>query len=189
MFDIPGGCRSSGFHYGRMNLINGLRKLWTEYVIWSKWFLISAVAESEALKQIEKRMLRNPSDFSDLLEIYYGNKKAEIFQRLLADHLKIGVSVIASRKADHDKAAEQYEAKWHGNAAEIALFFSEINPYCNKEEWKNMLSGHIKIMTDEIEASLAGEYTKEILLFDMMETQALLLADAMADGMIKQFKI
>jgi hypothetical protein len=43
--------------------------------------------------------------------------------------------------------------------------------------------------TDEVMARLSGEYLKDSIIFDMIEEQALTMADVMTAGMIKQFDI
>lgn len=190
MFDMTGGNRCFAYsNYGQMNLINGMRKLWMEHVFWTRLFILSAAADGGDLPQVTKRLLRNPSDFADVLEIYYGKEKADTFRNLLEDHLKIAASIVTNAKAGNSKAVEQYTKKWYDNADEIASFLAYINPYWDREEWKNMLYDHLKLTMDEAVARLGGEYTKDILLFDMIEEQAIAMADLMSFGMIKQFRV
>ena len=46
-----------------------------------------------------------------------------------------------------------------------------------------------RMTTDEVMARLQGEYVKDSIIFDMIEEQALAMADVMAAGIIKQFDI
>lgn len=181
------GCRA--LNYGQMNLMNGLRKLWEEHVVWTRLFIISALAGLPDLDTATKRLLRNPSDFAKVLGIYYGRQKADAFRELLEEHLKIGASIVENAKQHNEKAVEQYSKLWYGNADRIAAFLAGINPYWPEDEWKNLLHDHLRMTTDEVMARLAGEYVKDAIIFDMIQEQALAMADVMAAGMVRQFDI
>ncbi len=87
------------------------------------------------------------------------------------------------------KAVDQYTKLWYRNADQIADFLAGINPFWADEEWKTLLHEHLRMTMDEAVARLSGEYTKDIVIFDIIEEQALDMADAMSSGIIKQFHI
>lgn len=176
-------------NYGQINLMNELRKLWTEHVMWTRLFIISALAELPDLEVTTDRLLRNPSDFAKVLEIFYGKQKADTFQNLLEEHLKIAASIVNSAKEQNAKAVEQYSTLWYRNADQIAAFLAGINPCWAEDEWRNLLHDHLRMTADEVTARLSGEFSKDRLIFDMIWEQSLAMADYMASGMIRQFDI
>jgi len=190
MFDMSANnWRYRSANYGQINLMNELRKLWEENVIWTRLFIISELAELPDLDTATKRLLRNPTDFANVLEIFYGREKAGTFRNLLEEHLKIGASIVNSAKQQNTKAADQYTKLWYGNADRIAAFLADINPCWTEDEWRNLFHDHLRMTTDEVLARLSGEFIKDSIIFDMIEEQALAMADVMAAGMIKQFEI
>jgi hypothetical protein len=190
MYDTSGNCMTGCVtNYGQMNLMNGLRKLWEEHVVWTRLFIISALAELPDLEATTKRLLRNPSDFADVLRVYYGRQKADQFHSLLEEHLKIGASVVESAKRQDAKAMEQYSKLWYSNADRIAAFLAAINPYWRESDWRDLLHDHLRMTTDEASARLAGNYEKDGIIFDMIEEQALAMADVMWAGIQRQFNI
>jgi len=52
-----------------------------------------------------------------------------------------------------------------------------------------MLYDHLKLTEDEAVKRLTEEYAQDVALFDVIEDQALLMADNMANGIMKQFHI
>ncbi|HVI41059.1 MAG TPA: hypothetical protein VM577_10385 [Anaerovoracaceae bacterium] len=190
MFDMTGNnWKYHAANYGQMNLMNELRKLWEEHVVWTRLFIISAIAELPDLETTTKRLLRNPSDFANVLEIFYGRQKADTFRSLLEEHLKIGAAIVDNAKQQNSKAVDQYTKLWYSNADRIAAFLAGINPCWDEDEWKNLLHDHLRMTADEVTARLTGEFIKDSIIFDMIEEQALAMADVMAAGMIKQFDI
>lgn len=190
MFEITGSnWKYHAANYGQINLLNEMRKLWEEHIVWTRLFIISALAELPDLDVTTKRLLRNPSDFAGVLNIFYGRQKADTFRSLLEEHLKIAGSIVESAKAKNTKAVDQYTKLWYGNADRIAAFLAGINPNWSEEEWRNLLHDHLRMTADEATARLSGEYLKDSIIFDMIEEQALTMADVMTAGMIKQFEI
>ena len=190
MYDMTGNnWKYHATNYGQMNLMNELRRLWIEHVLWTRLFIISALAELPDLEATTKRLLRNPSDFANVLEIFYGRQKADTFRSLLEEHLKIAASIVENAKQGNTKAVEQYSKLWYSNADRIAASLAGINPCWAEDEWKNLMRDHLRMTTDEVMARLAGEYIKDSIIFDMIEEQALAMSDVMTAGMIKQFDI
>ncbi len=176
-------------NYGQMNLLNELRKLWMEHIMWTRLSIVSALADLPDLDATTKRLLRNPSDFANVLEIFYGKQKADVFRSLLEEHLKIAASIVDSAKRGDSKAVEQYSRLWYSNADKIAAFLAGINPCWSEDEWKNLMHDHLRMLADMIGARLAGDFTKDVMIADMLTAQALSMADVMAEGIIRQFDI
>lgn len=190
MFDMTGiGWSYHTANYGQINLMNEMRKLWEEHAAWTRLFIISALAELPDLDTATKRLFRNPSDFADVLEIFYGRQKADVFRNLFEENLKITASVVEHTKHKNTKAVEQYTKLWRGNADRIAAFLAGVNPCWAEDEWRRLIYDHLRMTADEAAARSSGDYARDVAIFDMIEEQALAKADFMAAGMIKQFNI
>lgn len=190
MFEITGSnWKYHASNYGQINLMNELRKLWKEHIIWTRLFIISALAGLPDLDVVTKRLLRNPSDFANVLEIFYGRQKGDTFRSLLEEHLKIAGSIVENAGRQNTKAVDQYSKLWYRNADQIAAFLAGINPAWSEDEWKNLMHDHLRMTADMVTARLSEEYLKDSIIFDMAQEQVLTMADVMASGMIKQFDI
>lgn len=176
-------------NYGQLNLMNELRKLWEQHVMWTRSFIISAVDDLGDLDLVTKRLLRNPTDFEKVLAIYYGKEKADQFRILFEDHLKIAGEIVMFAKNGDTKAVEQYSKLWYANADAIAAFLASINPFWDEGEWKNLLYDHLRMTTEEVVTRLKKEYAQNIMLYDMIQEEAMVMADVMSSGIIRQFKI
>ena len=171
----------------RIDITNQFRKLWEEHVMWTRSFIISTAANLGDLPYITQRLLRNPGDFAAVLQKYYGEEKASKFGQLLTDHLKIAADLVNDSKAGNTAAADIAREKWYQNADEIAVFLSSINPFWSRRMWQSMLYNHLKLTETEAGMRLNGQYASDVALYDEIESQALDMADLMADGIIKQF--
>jgi len=169
--------------------MNQLRNLWTDHVMWTREFIISAAADLGALDEVTARLLRNPEDFAQLLSIVYGEAIAENFKQLFTEHLLIAGDLVKAAKAGNTQAAEQARTMWYDNADAIAKFLSEINPYWSEMLWQKMLYYHLDMTEKEAVARLNSQYEEDIMLFDEIKEEALEMADYMFEGIQQQFNI
>ena len=176
-------------NFGQINLMNELRKLWMEHVFWARLFIISKLADLPDLDVTTQRLLRNPSDFAKVLEVFYGKEKAQVFRSLLEEHLKFAASIVDNVMQGNDKAVEQYSRLWYANADRMAKFLASINPCWAEDEWKALLYDHLKMTSEMLSARSNMDFEKEVIIFDQTEDQALEMADVMVTGIIKQFDI
>jgi hypothetical protein len=170
-----------------VDLMNKLRMLWEQHGVWTRMAIISMVFGLPDEELAINRLLQNPVDFANTLKFFYGDKIATNFSDLLKSHLVIASQLVKAAKAGDNKAAIEAEKKWYENADEIAIFLSYINPYWSKESWKAMLHEHLSLVKAEAVSLLTKDYAAGIKVYDKIESQALEMADMMAEGIIKQF--
>ena len=50
----------------RQDILNQLRKLWEQHVYWTRFFIISTLADLNDIDEVTTRLLQNPKDFAKL---------------------------------------------------------------------------------------------------------------------------
>jgi hypothetical protein len=171
------------------NLKDIFRKLWEQHIMWTRSYIISTAANLGDLQPVTRRLLQNPGDFANELRKYYGDNKAKEFANLLTEHLLIAARLVNDAKMQDTQAVEADEKKWYENADAIADFLAGINPYWNKQEWRNMLHEHLRLTENEAVYRLSGQFASDVGLYDSIENSALKMADYMAEGIEKQFHL
>lgn len=173
----------------RLNLSNSMRNLWVQHVMWTRSFIISTAASLEDLQAVTKRLLRNPTDFAIALSLFYPEEIAKKFEALLREHLLIGAKLVNHAKEGNTEEVRKDEIEWYRNADEIAFFLASINPYWNAFEWRTMLYKHLRMTEREAVERLNKRFENDIAEYDLIEQEALLMADMMTYGLINQFKL
>lgn len=164
-----------------------MRELWAEHVIWTRMFIMSVADNTTDKAVVTTRLLKNYDDMADALKPYYGNDNGNKFGDLIEEHLLTAAALVEAAKAGNSTAAADAEKKWYENADEIAAFESSINPNWNKTALMAMWHDHLKLTKAEAVARLTKNYTADIDAFDQIETQANMMADSMANGIVQQF--
>lgn len=166
-----------------------MRRLWIEHVLWTRFFILSAIFNLPDLESVTERLLQNPVDFADILRPFYGEQTALQFKRLFEDHLLIAAQLVNAAKAGNRAEIDEQRTIWYANAEDIADFLNSVNPFWSECEWKILLFDHLRMTEDDVNLILTCRYEKSITEYDAIQAEALKIADVMTCGIIRQFRI
>lgn len=169
------------------DLMNYMHILWEQHVFWTRMAVMGLVHNLPETDFILQRLLRNPADFANVLEHFYGEESAQTFAQLFTDHLTIAAQLVKDAMSGDTQAFAATEKSWYDNADQIAEFLSSINPNWNEDDWSAMLQEHLDLLKQNISDMISGNYEASINGFDDIEQQALEMADDMAEGITMQF--
>ncbi len=150
-------------------------------------FIMSVADNTTDKAVVTTRLLKNYEDMADSLKPYYGNDTGNKFGDLIEVHLLTAAALVEAAKAGNNTAAADAEKKWYENADEIAAFENSINPNWDKAAMMAAWRDHLKLTKDEAVARLTKDYTADVAAFDQIEALANIMADSMAEGIVKQF--
>jgi len=168
-------------------LKQGMRKLWTDHVVWTREYIIAAVGDQPDAQAAAARLMKNQDDIGQTVAIVYGAPAGQQLTSLLKDHITIAVELINAAKAGDKGAQQQADTKWHQNATQIADFLSKANPNWPRATLVDMMNKHLSTTTDEVVARLTRNWEADVRAFDAVYAHILVMADALSDGIIKQF--
>lgn len=170
-----------------ISLNNELRMLWREHGTWTERVIVSLVYDLPILQVAIERLLRNPMDFAELFNVYYGRDFAELFKTLLTEHLQIAAELVKAAKANDNQKFTELNRDWFQNADNIARLLSENNPFWNQDEWRDLLYTHLEMVKNIATNLLTGSFSDFPNLIDEYEMQILAMADYMLEGIMRQF--
>jgi hypothetical protein len=163
-----------------------MRTLWQEHVFWTRMAIVSVIQNSEDKGPVLNRLLRNYEDITETLVPYLGNETANEYGNLIKEHLLIAAELVTAAKEDDQMAFEDADARWYENADEIAAFENTTIPKLGLEERKAMWYEHLNLTKNETIELLNEDYSTSIDTFDLIEEQAIMMADSLANGIILQ---
>jgi hypothetical protein len=164
-----------------------LRKLWTEHVVWTHEYILSAVAGSADSDHAAKRLLRNQDDIGAAVASVYGKPAGAKTTKLLKEHILIAVDLLAAAKAGRKKDFARHDARWTQNAKDLAEFLATANPHLAKKDLGNLLSLHLQLTKEFAVARLEERWDDAIGAYDDILVEIITLSDALADGIVTQF--
>jgi hypothetical protein len=168
-------------------LSTAMRKLWADHVVWTRLYIIAAVNGSPDAQAAADRLLKNQDQIGQAIVPYYGAAAGTKLADLLRQHILIAVDVVAAAKANDQAKLQAADARWHANAADIATFLSGANPNWDRQAVLSMLNEHLSLTTREAVDRLKKNYSDDVSNFDAIFNQAMMMADTLTSGIVKQF--
>src|SRR5438309_7259649 len=164
-----------------------LRRLWADHVIWTRQYIVAAVAGSPDAREGAGKRLRNQEDIGNAIVPFYGEEAGAKLTELLKDHILIAVDAIAAAIADDERLFRRLDRRWRENADDIAAFLAGANPNWPEEDLQDLLGQHLKLTKRELLARFDKEWTEDVERFDDILTEILTMSDALAAGLAAQF--
>jgi hypothetical protein len=164
-----------------------LHRLWADHVIWTREYIVNAIEADATVDAAAKRLMKNQEDLGTAMVPYYGREAGAKLTDLLKQHINIAVELVTASKAKDNAKVTDADKRWRANAADIATLLSGANPNWSKSDLQNMLNEHLTLTALEAKARLDKNWTLDVETFDRILDQSMHMADALTDGIIKQF--
>jgi len=164
-----------------------MRKVWTDHVVWTRNYIVAAIADQPDAQAAANRLLKNQEDIGNAVAKYYGAPAGQQLTTLLKEHITIAVDLIKAAKAADQAAQQQADNRWQQNAVQIADFLSKANPNWPKATLTDMMKKHLATTTNEVVARLNKNWDADVRAYDEVYDHILHMADALSDGIVKQF--
>ena len=170
-----------------VTLKQDMRKLWTDHVVWTRDYIIAAVADQPDAQAAANRLMKNQEDIGNAVATYYGAAAGQQLTKLLKEHITIAVDLIKAAKAGDKGGQQQADGRWQKNAEAIADFLSKANPNWQRATLVDLMKMHLTTTTNEVVARLNKNWDGDVRAFDAVYDHILKMSDAIAEGIVKQF--
>ena len=169
------------------SLRTAMRRLWADHAIWTRQYIVAAVAGTPDAEHAAARLLKNQEDIGNAIVPYYGEESGAALTNYLKEHILIAVDLVDAAKDGNNVRFNIFDRKWTRNAKTIASFLSRANPYWTKKDVLDLLELHLELTKSEAVARLEGNWEADVAAFDEIFAEMLTLADALSEGIVNQF--
>ena len=167
---------------------DAMRRLWSDHVVYTRLFIVDAVAGSADKDATTQRLLQNQTDIGNAVAGFYGRAAGDKLTALLKDHILIAASIVTAAKAGDNAKVASENKRWHDNATDLARFLHGANA----KNWpeatlQSALFTHLDQTLSEATHQLKGDYAASIKDYDGAMDHMLMVADILAKGIEAQF--
>lgn len=173
--------------YTSEDLRTVLRMLWNQYVMWTRFYIISKISNINDIEVVKNRLLEVPRDIANIYKIYYGNNYAYTIEQLFRKHIELIIDIIHFLIIGDNANVNLIKESLHENATILSSYLSQKNPYLSQTELEKLLHDHIDMTIDEINRRINMEYVSDIFQYDYIVYHALMLADVLWKSIDQQF--
>ena len=165
-----------------------MRDLWVGHIFWVREVVVHLTAkDAGAAAAAEQQVVANAKQIGGAIEPFYGKAASEQLFKLLAGHYGAVKShaeaTLANKPAEAKKAFDEMVA----NAGEIAKFLSSANPNLPEATLRGLLTAHGGHHVQQNQELAAHKVADEARTWETMKNHLYTVADALVDGIAKQF--
>lgn len=171
----------------RSSLEAAVCKLWSDHVIWTRQYIVAAVAGTPDANAAAQRLLKTQEDIGDAIVPYFGRGAGDALTKLLKEHITIAVDLVAAAKSGDNAAFGKHDAAWTRNIEQIADLMSGANEHWPRKAVMDLLALHLTLTKQEAVARLQEDWAADIKAFDDIFVEAMTIADAIGGGIVKKF--
>jgi hypothetical protein len=166
-----------------------LRDLWVGHIFWVRNVVLETKAgDIEAAKVAEEKVVEDARAIADAIVPIYGKEAGDKLFGLLAGHYGAIKGYMTIAYAGDEVAKGAAIDKIKANAEEIAAFLSSANPKnWPKDALMGLLMAHGGHHVAQINQINSKDLAAEAKTWDDMKEHIYAIADALADGIVKQF--
>ncbi len=166
----------------------GLRDLWVGHVFWVRNVAVATkYGDTAAATVAEGKVVENAKAIAGAVEPFYGKAASDKLFGLLAGHYGAVKEYMVATYGGDTAGKGTAKEKLLKNADDIAAFLSGANPYLPKETLTTLLYAHGGHHIAQFEALHRNDFTTEAKVWDDMKAHMYVIADALADGLARQF--
>jgi hypothetical protein len=165
-----------------------LRDLWLGHIFWVRNVaLATKYGDVEGARVAEGKVVENAKAIAGSISPFYGQKASDQLFTLLAGHYGAVKEYMLTAYANDQAGKDAALDKLTRNAGDIASFLSGANPYLPKETLVSLLTAHGGHHVAQINAINTKALAEEAKVWDAMKDHMYVIADALANGLAKQF--
>jgi hypothetical protein len=165
-----------------------LRDLWIGHVFWVRNVVDATFdGDAAAARVAEGQVVANAKAIAGSIEPFYGKAASEKLFTLLAGHWGAIKGYLDASHAGDKAAADAAFKDLLANADEIAAFLGGANPNLPVDVLKGLLTAHGSHHVQQIKEFKAKQFDAESKTWAAMTSHMYVIADALADGIAKQF--
>ena len=165
-----------------------MRSLWQGHVERTRAYALAVKAgDAAAAKKAGDVVVANAKQIADAVAGFYGVDAGKRMLELLAGHWG-GVKALTDATHSGDAAARDKAIQdLSANGADISKFLAGANPNLPEDAVRGLLTAHVGHHAAQIGEIMQGDMKAEATTWTAMRKHMDTLADALSDGIAKQF--
>jgi hypothetical protein len=165
-----------------------MRGLWQGHVQHTRAYAMAVKAgDNAAAKKAADDVVANAKQISDAVAGFYGTDAGKRMLELLAAHWGAVKAMTDAEKAGDSAANAKAVQDATANANDIAKFLSGANPNLPEDAVRGLMMTHVGHHSAQIGDIMKGDSNAEATIWAAMQAHMNTLADALSDGIAKQF--
>lgn len=162
-----------------------MRKLFSDYIINIREYVISSTEKIDNLQYIIKRLEQNCLDLGTFVGSIYGTYNGKRFTELFTDYLSYEITFINSTIGEEVEKSVSDKLEWYMGTVHIIEFFSAIDNF-DRSDLRDIFFSHLHLMENYVIVRIRKSYSEDIKVFDNLYDQTMLMADILSNVIVSR---
>ena len=168
--------------YSQMNLIFNSRIYYRRLTTWTRAFLLSQYFGIGTSEELFNRLYLESIDIENMLQIIFGRVYSEEYSALLSQYVIALRDLISAQLSGNTEEIQKNVDRLYEDIDRRAAYLEALNPYWSEEEYKRLLGTYTQYVIEEANALAAGDYSRDIELYDQLNAHTNRMGDVFAEG-------
>lgn len=175
--------------FGQMNIQNDFRTLMAQISFLSRQYITSVAADIGNNAAIAGRLYALPMKLIERGQLVFGAAFMAEILHVMQMHVIHLITLVNAMKAGEIENVNASTALLYGNANDISVRLSNINPFWDATQWRNLLYSYIAMTIEEAISLMSGNFEKNLDVCDRLLYHALFMGDYIAAGIIQYLSV
>lgn len=165
------------------------RTVWSDQVIWTRQYIAAAFTDDRSARVARNRLSDNGEAIGQTIKPYYGETAGAGLTAMLRVQFGFTTELIQAEKNGNLEKKKELEQGLHENSNAIARFLAGLNPYWSPTELESLVNRtfDLDLSARDLVVRKDGRLDRDEIARDSSLSQARELADAISDGIVRQF--
>lgn len=170
-----------------LDLIDEIVTLWVLYIVLQRSAVLGRFFSSPTIIPAQARVLELPSEFYDILKIYYDEEFARQVQKYFNNRINLEAYIMNAMIAGDQISIDAYTQEHIKNSDAFAELLGKYH-YWDEARWKTYLYKGLELYFDEIMALQLRDYSRELLIFEQVLRNSREMGRYMSSGIVANIR-
>jgi hypothetical protein len=167
----------------QMKLIFNARMYYKRLTAWARAYILSRYFGVGTADELFGRLYLEALDQADVLKIFFSRQDAEKYGDLLGRTVILLRDIISDQINGDMELMAVHISSMAQNIEDRVAFLHSLSSYINEEEYRDMLRAYIRTLLDYANILAAGDYGKDIEIYNSLDELADRIGDAFAESL------
>ncbi len=167
--------------FSQMNLIINARMYYRRLTAWTRAYLQSRYFGVGTAEDLFGRLFFETLVVGQMLQIVHGREASEKYSQILSQFAMALRDTVTAQLDGNLEEVERNVNRLYQTAAERRAFVQAMNPYA-APDYEYLFETYVYYILEEANALAAGDYQRDIRIYDLLTAHAERMGDAFAEG-------
>ncbi len=171
--------------YAMMNFLYYIQMFWFDQAIWMRIYSIARTLNPEYAESAYEKLRQLPIQYGNLLKTVFDDELVGELLVLIYEQIDLMTNLITAQLDGNIDEINRIVQRLYQNADERVELIVSMNPFVNRDRWKNILYSYLHSTIEEITTYLAGDHDRSITIYQRILEESEHINNEFTESLLK----